>query len=119
MKIKKEERIRNLQKKALGVSIKEGVASSSSGAVGETYITPFALALKSDSLYIGMLSAISGLVAPLSQLFGDKLMENYSRKKIVRTFVFAQVLIWISIASLAYFLWRGISGETLIIYLLV
>src|SRR3989338_4514749 len=70
----------SLKQKALNVSIKEGEASSFSGAVGETYITPFILALKADSLYVGIFSAISGLIAPLSQLFGDKLMEKHSRK---------------------------------------
>src|SRR3989344_8243349 len=103
----------NRKKEALNVSIKEGAASSFSGSIGETYVTPFALALKADSLYVGLLSAISGLVAPLSQVFGDKLMEKHSRKNIVRVFVIAQVLVWICIASLAYFLWKGVSGGTL------
>ncbi|MBS3099414.1 MFS transporter [Candidatus Pacearchaeota archaeon] len=109
----------SLKQKALNVSIKEGEASSFSGAVGETYITPFILALKADSLYVGIFSAISGLIAPLSQLFGDKLMEKHSRKKIVRAFILAQALIWICIVSLAYLLWQGVSGEVLVIYLLV
>ncbi len=107
------------KQKALSISIKEGSAASFSSGIADTYITPFALILKASPLHIGFLNALSGLAAPLSQYLGDKLMLKYSRKKIVRIFVFLQALMWFPIAFLSYFLWKGIAQEHLALILII
>lgn len=96
---------RKLKENARKISIVEGSAASFSGGLGQSYITPFALALNAQPIHIGFLSSFSGLVAPITQLIGNKMMEKYSRKKIVLTFVFLQSLMWLVIASLAYLFW--------------
>ena len=94
MKKRKEsessERVSRLKENGLKTSIKEGSFSAFSSSMGETYMTPFALALNANTVHIGFLSAISGLISPISQFFGNGLMERFSRKKIIRSFVFFQ-----------------------------
>jgi len=96
------------KQKALERSIQEGIGSSISLGLGANYITPFALALKSNAFQIGILSSFSGLISPLSQIFGAKLMKNYPRKKIVLFSVLLQALTWIPIALLSYLAWKEI-----------
>ena len=123
MKKRKEsessERVSRLKENGLKTSIKEGSFSAFSSSMGETYMTPFALALNANTVHIGFLSAISGLISPISQFFGNGLMERFSRKKIIRSFVFFQVIIWVLIASLSYMLMAGVPQNILLITLIV
>lgn len=93
---------------ALKISIKEGSAATISGGTGDSYITPFALNIGASPLQIGYISSLSGLLNPLAQLFGARLMETRSRKKIVERFVLLQALLWLPIAFLAFLFWKGI-----------
>ncbi len=101
------------KKKALEISIKEGSAASFSSSLGSSYVTPFALALNSNAFHIGLLSSFSGLTSPFAQLFGSKLMEKYSRKKIVLNFVLLEALMWLPIAFLSFLFWKDIFKEYL------
>lgn len=98
----------NAKKKALERSIHEGVAANLSISLGNSYITPFALALKANPLHIGFLSSFAGLLSPLTQIFGNRLMEKRSRKTIVMKFVLLQSLMWLPIALLGILYWKGI-----------
>jgi MFS family permease len=111
--IQESKRKINAKKKALKVSIHEGAAAKFAFGTGNSYVTPFALALNANPLHIGFISSFSGLLAPLAQLFGNKLMENKSRKKIVMKFVLIQSLLWIPIAFLSYLFWKGILSQYL------
>lgn len=88
--------------KAREISIKEGIAASASASFGSSYITPFALALNASSFVIGAISSLAGLVNPLAQIMGSKLMEKFSRKSIVLTAVLIEALLWIPIALLGF-----------------
>jgi len=90
------------------LSIKEGSATSVMFGFGSEYITPFALALKSNNFQIGVLNSLSGLFSPLFQIYGSKLMEKYSRKKIIVMFVALQALIWLPMAALSLLFWKNI-----------
>lgn len=107
------------KRRALNVSIKEGSAVSLASSLGDTYITPFALALKAQPLHIGILSSISGLVGPIAQFFGSKLMESHSRKNIVSTFALLQAMFWLPLAILGFLFWKGFSGNYLIYALII
>src|SRR3989344_1849228 len=89
------------KQRALEQSINEGAVASFPNGIAETYITPFALLLKASSFQIGALGALQGLVTPISQLFGSRLMTKHPRKKIVTISVFLQSLIWIFLAILS------------------
>ena len=107
------EKIKHSKEKALSQSINEGSASSFSSSIGDSYITPFALALNANPLQIGLLSSFSGLASPLSQLLGSRLMKKHSRKKIVLRFVFLQSLLWIPIALLGILFYKNIIPSSL------
>lgn len=101
------------KEKTMKLSIQEGCACSVMSGMGTDYIGPFAIALNASNSQIGLLSSIPGLISPISQIFGSKLMEKYPRKKIVYLGVVLQALMWIPILSLALMLWKN----TLVNYL--
>ncbi len=98
------------KRKACKISINEGSASSAGSGFGDSFIVPFAEALKANAFHIGLLSAFSGLISPIAQHFGNKLMEKFSRKQIVKEFVLLQALVWIPIAVLAFISWKSIPS---------
>lgn len=81
-------------------SIKEGSAASVMGGAGETYVTPYALELGANNAQIGLLTSLTGMFGPISQIFGSKLIEKYSRKKIVVWAVILQASMWLVLLSL-------------------
>jgi MFS family permease len=83
--------------KTMKLSIKEGSFTSLMTGFGESYISPFAIALKANNFQIGLLSSFTGIISPISQMFGSKLMEKNSRKKIIVSAVTLQALMWIPI----------------------
>ncbi len=98
--------IRELKHKARRYSIKEGIFYSARLSFGDYYVSPFAIAINSSNSIVALLSSISGLLSPLSQLFGSRLIEKYPRKKIVLKSIFWEALIWmpmILVAILFYF----------------
>ncbi len=106
------------KKSALKVSIAEGSANSISTGISNAYITPFALKLSSNDLNIGILSSVSGLISPLAQLYGSKLMEKYSRKKIVVASMLWQTIMWLPLIIIAFLKFYGVYVSSLI-YLLI
>ena len=104
----KSNKVVHKKQKALEHSITEGSAANFSAGMGNSYITPFALALNSNPFQIGLLSSFSGLASPLAQFFGSKLMETHSRKRIVMIFVLLQSLMWLPILALGYLFWQGL-----------
>jgi len=108
-----------LKEKALDISIKEGTAASISTNLGDGFITPFALALNAQPIHIGVLNSISGLLAQLAQYPGTRLMEKFTRKKIVLWFVFFQAIIWLFISALGILMWKGLLQNYLVYGLIV
>lgn len=86
------------------LSVKEGAIASVMTGMGDSFVSPFALALKANNAQIGLLSSIPGIIAPLSQIFGSRIMEKYSRRKIMFVFAFLQAMMWIPILSLSFLL---------------
>ena len=115
----KTDRIIHSKQKALELSINEGSAAQASAVVGSSYLTPFALALKASPFQIGVLSSFSGLIQPLFQLYGSKMMFTHSRKKLVLKFAFLQAITWLPIAALAILFWKGFFQDYLIYALIV
>ena len=106
------------KKKALNISIKEGVATSFSNGVSGQYITPFALALKANVFEIGLLSSFIGLLSPIAQFFGSGLMDRYDRKKIVLFTVLLQSITWLPIAGIAILSYNNLLTNYLVVLLL-
>jgi len=96
------------KEKTMNFSVKEGSAASVMSGMTDSYITPFALKLGANNAQIGLLSSIPSLLSPLSQITGSKLMEKYSRKRIMVSSIATQAFMWLPIIFLAIFSWKNI-----------
>jgi MFS family permease len=99
-------------------SIKEVIYASARSSFGERYLAPFAIAINSSSSLVAMLGSITGLLGPISQLFGSKLMNKHPRKKIITTSVFLESLIWIPLIIIAALFYKGALTNFLPIFLI-
>ncbi|MFC1682573.1 hypothetical protein ACFL0X_03065, partial [Nanoarchaeota archaeon] len=100
-------------------SIKEGIFASARSSFGERYVAPFAIAINASNSMVAMLSSITGLLGPLSQTFGSKLIEKYSRKKIVLRSVFIESLMWLPFILVAILFYKGLVVNLLPLILLL
>lgn len=98
--------------------IKQGAVSEASTALSSSFIVPFAKAIGANAAHIGFLSAFSGLIAPLGNLWGSKLMESRSRKHIHVLYTWWMAFIWIPIILLAFLFTKQI-GVSYLPYLLI
>lgn len=89
--------------------ISQGAVSEASTSFSSSFIVPFAKALGANAAHIGFLSAFSGLIAPLGNLWGSKLMESRSRKNIHIIYTWLQSLVWLPIILLAFFYTKSIG----------
>lgn len=89
-------KIRTLKQKTRDLSIKEGIFASAKDSFGTQFLSPFAIAINSSNALVAIMSSVTGLLGPLSQTFGSKLIEKQSRKKVATKFVFLESLAWLS-----------------------
>ena len=103
-------------KHALRLSTAEGIASGAFGGLGDRYIVAFAVAMQTNSLQLGLLTSVPGLLASLAQLGDARLIRILrSRKAVVLAFAMAQGLMFLPILSLA-FVARSDPGSSLIFF---
>jgi MFS family permease len=91
-----------LKEKTMNVSIIEGSAANIALTFGDNYITPFMLSVNATNADIGLLSSISGILAPTTQIIGSRLMEKFSRKGLLCFGVLFQSLMWPLFILLGY-----------------
>ena len=118
-KSKEELRIEEKKAETRKLSIKEGCSSMTTFGFGDSYISPYAIALKANNLQIGFLTSITSLVPPIFQIVGSNLMEKYKRRKIITIGVTLQALMWIPILLLSILMWKGILTSYLPIFLII
>lgn len=104
---------KKLEHESRNRSIKEGIFAKSSFAIGNSFISPFAIAINASNSLVAMLSSFAGILGPLSQIFGSKLMKKNSRKKIVVKSFFIQSLLWIPFILLGILFSLGILENSL------
>jgi MFS family permease len=112
-------KIRGLKKQARKYSITEGIFASAKDSFGTYYVSPFAIAINSSNSLVALLNSITGLLGPLTQVFGSRLPEKYSRKKIILKTVFFEALIWLPFIAIAILFYKGIIVNVLPILLLL
>jgi len=111
--VRKKDSLKELKHKARRISIKEGIFSAARTSLGNNYLSPFAIAINASNSLVALLGSISGLLGPLSQTFGSKLIGKYSRKKIVLRSVIVEATIWFPIIAIAFLFYRGIWVNSL------
>ena len=100
-------KIEKLKKKARRYSITEGIFASAKTSVGDNYLPPFAIAINSSSSVVALLSSLHFL-GSLSQIFSSRLIEKYSRKKIILNAVFIEALMWLPFIAIAFLFYYSI-----------
>ncbi len=81
----------------------EGMAYGAFLGLGDHFIGAFAVALQANSLEIGLLVSVPGLLASLAQLADDRLVRWFkSRKAVILVFALAQGLMLLPMLSLAF-----------------
>lgn len=113
VKKKDSPRIKALKHKAGQHSIREGIFASAKSSFGDSFVSPFAIAINTSNPMVAMLSSISGFLGPLSQIFGSKLIEKHSRKKIILKAVFLESLMWLPFIAIAFLFQKGIITNIL------
>jgi MFS family permease len=116
---KDSEKIKEKKYRARRYFIKEGIFASARNSFGTNFISPFAIAINTSNSLVALLSAVSGLLGPLSQTFGSRLIEKYSRKKIVLKAIFLESLTWLPLIAISVLFYKGILTNTLPILLLL
>src|SRR3989338_11064318 len=108
----------HLRGKAREKMIRQGAVSETSTALSSSFIVPFANAIGANAAHIGFLSAFSGLIAPLGNMLGSRMMERHSRKRIHIWSTWLQIFVWIPIILLS-FLFSAKIGLTYLPYFLI
>ncbi len=90
------------KEKSRKYSIFDGATASIMSGAGDSYITPFAIELQASNLQAGLLGTLGSLLSPLSQLFGSRLIEKYSRRKIIAYTVPFQAAMWFVFAYIGW-----------------
>ncbi|TFH31257.1 MAG: MFS transporter [Promethearchaeota archaeon] len=89
----------------MALSVKEGSFAGLSMVLGDSYITPFALAIGASAVHIGIMNSISGLVLPLGQIIGSRMMVRRSRKTLLTRYVMLQAMMWFFIIGTGILFW--------------
>lgn len=103
----------SLKAKARILSIKDGMFASAERAFGQNYVSPFAVAVNASNSVVALLGSVLGLLGPLSQTLSSRLIEKYSRKKIVVKAVLAESLTWFLFIAVAILYYNNILVDML------
>ena len=115
----KETGEKKLKHQARRYSIKEGVFASAKMSFGDRFLHPFAIAINASNPLVALLTSITGLLGPLSQLTVAQRFRKYSRKKVVMTSVFLESLMWLPFIVIAILFSKGIITSILPVLLLL
>ena len=83
------------QDRTMNLSIIEGSIANLSIVTADNYMIPFGLFLGIPGSGIGIITSFNGLLAPFGQIFGSKLMETQSRRKILPRWLNLQSMTWV------------------------
>lgn len=90
------------KEQARKISVKEGSFTSLMDGFGLRYITPYALALGATNFQIALLGSLPTLLGDFAQLSTLKLIEKFSRKKIVLLSVIFQAIMWLPLILIGW-----------------
>lgn len=103
------------------ISVKEASAYAISDGFGIRNITPYALSIGSSNFIISLLSSLPTLLGNFSQIFSSRLMEKYSRRKIVFWSVLIQAIMWLLVIlpGVIYYLFNIHSSAAPIVLVII
>lgn len=83
--------------RALGHSIRDGVAFSVQVGAGETYFSAFALFLRASAPQVALLTTLPPLLGSLAQIFSAWIGRYLGRKRLIMAGSILQALLWLPI----------------------
>ncbi|MBI2579008.1 MAG: MFS transporter [Candidatus Aenigmarchaeota archaeon] len=89
-------------KKSMHFSTIEGALSSAASSINNSFVTPFALALKATSSEIALIASLRTLGETLAQIPGALLTQYFSRKTIWTFSTLISRILWIPILLLPF-----------------
>ncbi len=93
----------NKIKKSLRYSLFDGMFASVMTGMSETFMAPYAIAMKASASLIGILTAMPNLTSSLLQMKSATVVQRLgSRKALIKFFVLAHALMWIPIIAIPY-----------------
>lgn len=96
------------KKKSLKYSIYEANAWSVMYGFGESYITPFAVALKATAQQIGFLASVPMLLSSFFQLHAAKVTDKIkNRKKVTLFSIFLQAIMYLPMLLIPFIIGKG------------
>ncbi|MBT4376650.1 MFS transporter [archaeon] len=111
--------LKELKHHARRLSIKEGIFARIKTSLGYHYIAPFAIAIGTSSPMVALLSSLHGLLGPLSQTWGSKLVEKNTRKKVMWKSILFETLTWLPMIAIAILYYFNIIASFLPFFLLL
>lgn len=93
------------RRRTMALSIKEGSFAGASMVLGDNYIVPYALALEASASQVGLMSSISGLILPIGQLVGARIMTRRARSTILTRYVLLQATMWVVMIGFGLLFW--------------
>jgi MFS family permease len=111
----------SLKAKARRLSIAEGGMSAGQSGFGDYFFVPFILKISPQygAVLTGAISGLQNLFAPLSEIYGNKLMGHRSRKSIVRRFSFFQAISLLTLIAVALLFWFDVLTGFLPLFLIL
>jgi len=118
VKKRKKLNIEELKAKTRRLSIKEGIFWTFRQAFGDHYIAPFAIAIGSSSPMVALINAMWNM-SFVTQIFGVKILNQFSRKKIVSVSVLINALGFLLMALIGFLYLKNIYTEILPLLILI
>lgn len=116
MKKRTEEKLKHHSRR---ISIKHSIYSSLKLSLGDHYIKPFAIAINSSNSLVAMITSITGIFGPLSQLIGSKRLGKHKRKNVISRAVLIESITWLIFALLGLLYLLDIKREIIPLALIV
>jgi len=87
----------------MALSIREGYFGGLAQTLTDQFMTPYAISLNVAPTQMGILRSFLGFLSPIGQIIGSNRMKHKSRRSLVLTGIFFQLLMWPLIISLGVF----------------
>ena len=112
VKEKEKLSVKELKHRTRRLSIKEGIFWTFRQAFGDHYIAPFAIAIGSSNPMVALINTMWNM-SFVTQVFGIKILNKFSRKKIITTSVFINSIGFLLMALIGFFYLKNLYTEIL------
>jgi len=114
-KIIEKTKIKEHTERSRKYSLKDSAAVNATVGFGDNYISAYAVALNASPTFIGLLTSIPNLIAPLAQLATSKSMQKQSRKQIFSKAILIQSLLWLPIILISLLFLQDIKQAPILL----